>query len=188
MAGALTLKEAADAAVTAAQQAITDETENLKWLYCELGAVPTFTYDRNGDGTADHEASKPAQWYTKEFPAASTAPDSCTVPQVKSAGTVSSAGDADSTACTSACTTGAALATPTCTAGLSVYTSGAAVGSRCMLYFEVRPAITYFTATANGGNNALVDGTNYLSAETNTKKWNATVALTQAQTTLSAPT
>jgi hypothetical protein len=70
MATALSLKEAADAAVTAAQQAITDETENLKWLYCELGAVPTFTYDRNGDGTADHEASKPANWYTKEFPAA----------------------------------------------------------------------------------------------------------------------
>ena len=58
------LKTAADAAVTAATAAIADEEMSRNWLYCELGAVPEFTYDRNGDGTPDHEASKPANWWT----------------------------------------------------------------------------------------------------------------------------
>lgn len=58
------LKTAADAAVAAATAAIADEEMSRNWLYCELGAVPEFTYDRDGDGTADHEASKPTNWWT----------------------------------------------------------------------------------------------------------------------------
>jgi hypothetical protein len=49
----LVLKEAADAAVQAATSAITDEETSRNWLYCELGAVPAFTVDSDGDTTVD---------------------------------------------------------------------------------------------------------------------------------------
>jgi hypothetical protein len=63
MSNALALKEAADAAVTAAEAAIADEQLSRNWLYCELGAVPAFTYDRNNDDMSDFETSKPTSWW-----------------------------------------------------------------------------------------------------------------------------
>jgi hypothetical protein len=55
---------------------------------------------------------------------------------------------------------------------------------------EVRGAVTYFFAKTNGGNNDLVDGTDFLSAETDdgTKRWTATLVHESATAAESATT
>lgn len=55
---------------------------------------------------------------------------------------------------------------------------------------EIRGAVTYFFDDTNGGDNTLVDGTDYLSAEPDdgSKKWTATLVHTSAAAAESATT